>query len=74
VQPVQLAGDPIAGLVEMANLGLGHALADGLVDVAQRSRLLSHPSDNAGRADQRRAEKIAQGLRGPILGDEFDGC
>jgi uncharacterized peroxidase-related enzyme len=68
---MQLAGDPIAGLVEMANLGLGQALADGLVDVAQRSRLLSHPSDNAGRADQRRAKKIAQGLRGPILGDEL---
>jgi hypothetical protein len=40
MQPVQLASDAIAGLVEMANPGLGHTLADGLVDLAQFSRLL----------------------------------
>ncbi len=71
VQPMQLAGDPIAGFVEAANLGLGHALADGLVDLAQLFRLLFHPTDDAGRTDQRRAEQIAQRLRGAILGDEL---
>ena len=71
VQPVQLAGDPIAGLVEMANRGLGHALADGLVDRTQLSRLLVHPSDDAGRTDRRGGEQIAQGLRDAILGDQL---
>src|SRR5208282_4218132 len=71
VQPVQLAGDPIARLIEAANLGLGHAFADGLVDFAQFARLLAHPGDDAGRTDQRRAEQIVQRLRDPILGDEL---
>ncbi len=71
VQPMQLAGDPIAGFVEMANPGLGHALANGLVDSAQLSRLLAHPGDEAGRTDQRGAEQIAQRLRGAVLGDQL---
>src|ERR1700722_15853378 len=58
VQPMQLAGDAIPGFVEMANRGLGHTLADGLVDWAQLSRLLAHPSDNAGRTDRRGGEQI----------------
>jgi len=70
VQPMQLASDPIAGFVEMANPGLGHVLADGLVDLAQLSRLLAHPSHEAGRTDPWRAEQIAQRLRGAILGDQ----
>ena len=37
----------------------------------QLLRLLSDPGDDAGRTDQRRAEEIAQRLRGPILGDEL---
>ena len=57
VQPTQLARDPIAGLVEMANRGLGHAPANGLVDGAQLLRLLSHPGDEAGRTNQWRAEQ-----------------
>ena len=55
----------------MANPGLGDALADGLVDLAQLSRLLAHPGDEAGRTDPRRAEQIAQRLRGAILGDQL---
>ena len=55
----------------MANLRLGHALADELVDLLQLLRLLSDPGDDAGRTDQRRAEEIAQRLGGPILGDEL---
>ena len=55
VQPMQLAGDPVARFVEMANRGLGHALADRLVDGAQLPRLPAHPGDDAGRADRRRA-------------------
>ena len=71
VQPMQLAGNPIAGFVEMANSGFGHAPANGLVDLAQLSRLLAHPGHEAGGTDQRRAEQIAQRLRGAILGDEL---
>src|SRR5208282_4648963 len=40
VQPSQLAADPIARLVEMANLLAGDALADPLVDRRQLFRLL----------------------------------
>ena len=68
---MQLASDPIARFVEMANCGLGDALADGLVDGAQLSRLPAHPGDDAGRADRRRAEQIAQSLRDAILGDQL---
>jgi hypothetical protein len=71
VQPVQLAGDPIPRFVEMANCGFGHALADGLVDGAQLSRLLAHPGDDAGRADRRGGERIAQSLRDAILGNQL---
>src|SRR5665213_1287266 len=71
VQPMQFTGDAVTGLVEMTNLGLGDALADGLVDFAQGLRLLSHPSDDAGRTDQRRAEQIAQRKRGAILADHL---
>src|SRR5271165_4338131 len=71
MQPLQLAGDAKARFVKMANLRLGHALADELVDLLQLLRLLSDPGDDAGRTDQRRAEEIAQRLRGPILGDEL---
>ena len=42
-----------------------------LVDLAEFVRLLSHPGDDAGRTDQRRAEQIVQRLRGPILGDQL---
>jgi hypothetical protein len=56
---------------EMANLRLGHALADALVNLSQFLRLLSHPGDDAGRTDQRRADEIAQRLRGPVFGDEL---
>ena len=38
---LQLGGDPIAGLVEMANRGLGHALADGLGDRSNSRAFLS---------------------------------
>src|SRR6516225_3271960 len=55
----------------MANLRRSHALADERVDPPQLLRLLSDPSDDAGRTDQRRAKQIAQRLRGPILGDEL---
>ena len=41
--------------VEVANRGLGHAPADGLA-VGRPFRFLSHPGDEAGRTDQRRAE------------------
>src|SRR5260370_5465361 len=71
MQPLQRAGDAKTGFVKMANLRLGHALADELVDLPQLLRLLSDPGDDAGRTDQRRAEEIVQPLRGPILGDEF---
>jgi hypothetical protein len=71
MQPLQLAGDAKPRFVEMANLRLGHALADELVNLLQLLRLLSDPGDGAGRADQRRPEEIAQRLRGPILGDEL---
>ena len=71
VQPMQLAGDTVTGLVEAANRGLGDTLADSLVDLAQFARLPSHPGDEAGRTDQRRAEQIAQRLRGAILGDQL---
>ena len=71
MQPLQLAGDAKPGFVEMADLRLGHALADECVDLPQLLRLLSDPADDAGRTDQRRAEQIAQRLRGPILGDEL---
>ena len=60
-----------ASFVEMANPGFGHALADGLADLAEFVRLLSHPGHDAGRTDQRGAEQIAQGLRGSILRDEL---
>ena len=71
VQPLQLAGDAIAGLVEMANLRRGDALADALVDRLEFFILLAHPADDAGRTDRRRAEQIAQRLRGPVLGNEL---
>src|SRR5208337_2681023 len=71
VQPLQRACDAKPGFVEMANLHLGHALADERVDLPQLLRLLSDPGHDAGRTDQRRAEQIAQRLRGPILGDEL---
>src|SRR5271165_6250352 len=71
MQPLQLAGDAKARFVKMANLRLGHPLADELVDLLQLLRLLSDPGDDAGRTDQRRAEEIAQRLRSPILGDEL---
>ena len=71
MQPLQLTGDAKSRLVEMANLRLGHALADGLVNLPQLLFLLGDPSDKAGRTDQRRVEEIAQRLRGPILGDEL---
>src|SRR5271169_904116 len=71
VQPLQLAADPIARLVEMANLLAGDALADPLVDRRQFFRLLAHPGDDARRTDPRRAEYVAHRLRGPILGDQL---
>src|SRR5260370_33850301 len=71
MQQWQLADDATPRFVKMANLRLGHALADELVDLPQLLRLLSDPGDDAGRTDQRRAEEIAQRLRGPILGDEL---
>jgi hypothetical protein len=55
MQPVQLASDPIARFVEMANRSLGHTLADGLVEGTQLSRLPAHPGDSAGRTDRRGA-------------------
>src|SRR6266478_4174146 len=55
----------------MAHLHFGHALADARIDLPQVLSLLSNPGHDAGRADQRRAEKIAQSLRGPILGNEL---
>jgi hypothetical protein len=55
----------------MANLHFGHAFADARIDRPQVFSLLSNPGHDAGRADQRRAEKIAQSLRGPILGYEL---
>ena len=71
VQPLQLAGNAKPRFVEMANLHFGHALADTRIDLPQVFSLLSNPGHDAGRADQRRAEKIAQSLRGPILGYEL---
>jgi hypothetical protein len=71
MQPLQLAGDAISRLIEMANLRLGHALADARVDLLQVLRLLGDPGDEAGRTDQRCAEQIAERLRGSILGDEL---
>ena len=71
VQPLQLAGNAKPRFVEMANLHFGHALADARIDLPQIFPLLSNPGHDAGRADQRRAEKIAQSLRGPILGYEL---
>jgi len=55
----------------MAHLHFGHALADARMDLPQVFPLLSNPGHDAGRADQRRAENIAQSLRGPILGNEL---
>src|SRR5712691_684359 len=55
----------------MANLHFGHALADTRIDLPQVFSLVSDPGHDAGRADQRRAEKIGQSLRGPILGNEL---
>src|SRR5260370_27243697 len=71
VQPLQLAGDAKPRFVEMAHLHFGHALADARIDLPQVLSLLSNPGHDAGRADQRRAETIAQSSRGPILGNEF---
>src|SRR5260370_1374705 len=71
VQPLQLAGNANPRFVEMAHLHFGHALADARIDLPQVLSLLSNPGHDAGRADQRRAEKIAQSLRGPILGNEL---
>ena len=71
VQPLQLAGNAKPRFVEMANLHFGHALADARIDLPQVFSLLSNPGHDAGRADQRRAEKIAQSLRRPILGNEL---
>ncbi len=55
----------------MTNFRLGHPLADALIDAAQLVRLLADPGDDARRTDPRRAEQIAQRLRGPVLGDEL---
>ena len=65
--------NPVPGLFDpgMADLRLGCALADGLVNLPQLLSLLGDPGDEAGRTDQRRAEQIAQRLRGPILRDEL---
>ena len=71
MQPLQLAGDAKPRFVEMANLRLGYPLADERVDLPHLLRLFSDPGDDAGRTDQRRADEIAQRLRGPILGDEL---
>ncbi len=68
---MQLARDPVARFVEIANRGLCHALADRLVDRAQLPRLPAHPGDDAGRADRRRAQQIAQGLRDAILREQL---
>ena len=57
--------------VEMANPRLGHPDADERVDLPQRLRLLSHPGDDAGRTDERRAEEIAERLGSPILGQKL---
>lgn len=61
--------NPAPGLFDpgVANLRFGHPDADELVDLPQRLRLLSHPGDDAGRTDQRRAEQIAERLGGAIL-------
>jgi hypothetical protein len=67
----RLPGGDGVGLALMANLHFGHALADARIDQPQVFSLLSNPGHDAGRADQRRAEKIAQSLRGPILGYEL---
>ena len=55
----------------MANLHFAHALADTRIDLPQVFCLLSNRGHDAGRANQWRAEKIAQSLRGPILGYEL---
>ena len=65
--------NPAPGLFDpgVADLRLGHPLADALVDPPQRLRLLSHPGDDAGRTDQRRVEEIAERLGSPILGQKL---
>src|SRR6266403_3777632 len=71
VQPLQLAGNAKPRFVEMAHLHFGHAVADARIDLPQVFSLVSNPGHDAGRADQRRVEKIAQSLRGPIFGNEL---
>src|SRR5260370_12586841 len=58
MQPLQLAGDAKPRFVKMANLRLGHALADELVDLPHLLRLLSAPADDPPPTDQRRPAAI----------------
>ena len=67
MQPLRLAGDAKAGLVEAADPGLSDARPDRAIDALQRFRLAPHPGRHAGRADERRAEQILKRLRRPVL-------
>src|SRR5208282_1164394 len=61
VQPLQLAGHAVTRFVEMANLRLGDALPDALVDRLQRFVLPAHPRPRRwpDRARARRTDRSA---------------
>ena len=71
VQPVELARDPEAGFVEMADLRLGQTRADPRIHPLQVQRASAHPGRQTRRAQTRRAEQVAQRLRRAILGKEL---
>jgi hypothetical protein len=66
LQPLRLAGDPEAGLVEAAGPGRSDAGPDRAINARQGLRLAPHPRHDAGRTDERRAEQVLKRLRRPV--------
>ncbi len=71
VQPMQLARDPQAGFIEMADLRFRQAGADSRIDPLQVARLLANPRREARRTQKGRAEQVAQRFGGAIFGDQL---
>ncbi len=71
VQPLCLACDAEAGLVEAAHPRRGGERADPPGDRRKRAGLSPHPVHHARGSDGRNAEEVGERLRRPVLGDQL---
>src|SRR5664279_3370571 len=73
MQPIQLAADAQAGLVEAAHFGLSDPCADSVIDGFKRPGLAANPCRHARSASCRGVEQILKDLRDPFFRHELLG-